>query len=201
MINSQASIVAAFDFDGTLTYRDTMLSFLLFSTGYPALARAFVKQIPTLSRYSLGLVSRQHAKESVLSGLFKGESMDGLREKGKMFGLGPLNSHLKPKMMQRLRWHLNQGHCTVLVSASLDVYLEPWAKQTGFHHVITSQLEVGPNNEFTGCLKGLNCWGPEKTRRLEEVLGTPKNYFLYAYGDSRGDKELLQMADVPIKVS
>ena len=85
----------------------------------------------------------------------------------------------------------------VLISASIDAYLDPWSKLAGFDHVICSRLETTPAGNVTGRLVGLNCWGPEKVRRLEELFGPLKKYTLYAYGDSRGDKELLAGADYP----
>jgi len=45
-----------------------------------------------------------------------------------------------------------------------------------------------------GCFEGNNCHGPEKARRLREVFGD--NIRLHAaYGDTIGDREMLDMAD------
>ena len=44
---------------------------------------------------------------------------------------------------------------------------------------------------------GKNCWGTEKVRRLQELVGSKEGYVLYAYGDTRGDRELLEYADHP----
>jgi len=98
--------------------------------------------------------------------------------------------------MDRLQWHLEQGHRCIIVSASIDIYLEPWAESFGVHDVICSRL-ASPNGFVTGKLMGANCWGPEKVRRLEEEFGNLEDYNLFAYGDSRGDRELLAAADHP----
>jgi phosphoserine phosphatase len=45
-----------------------------------------------------------------------------------------------------------------------------------------------------------NCYGQEKVNRLLEVEPDRKNYYLYAYGDSRGDREMLAFADFPTLV-
>ena len=76
-----------------------------------------------------------------------------------------------------------------------DYLFETLGRNDGFDEVIASELEV-VEGVVTGRLKGLNCWGPEKTRRLKESIGET-TYTLYAYGNSRGDKELLEMADYP----
>ena len=65
----------------------------------------------------------------------------------------------------------------------------------GFNDLICTQLETDENGLITGKIKGNNCWGVEKINRLENLLGTKDQYELYAYGDSRGDLELLDNAD------
>ncbi len=104
---------------------------------------------------------------------------------------------IKPQAMERLHWHKQQGHDCILVSASLELYLVPWAKRHGFQDILASRLEIDQKGRVTGQLIGKNCWGAEKRRRLIELLGPQKYYQLYAYGDSRGDQELLEIADYP----
>lgn len=189
--------IAVFDFDKTLTLRDTLWPFMKFTHGQiPALVR-IMPRIPILSGYSMGLIPRQQTKETMISAFYRGMPIELLRDKGREFAASHLNLHLRPQAIQRLRWHQSQGHSCILVSASLDIYLHPWAKTMGFDEIITSQLQVKKSGEITGLLKGNNCWGPEKTRRLSEVLGDFNQYTIYAYGDSRGDKELLEIADYP----
>lgn len=196
-MNQDKLSIAAFDFDGTLTYHDTLFHFLLFSQGkLSALSKLFL-EVPNLALYAMGKIARQQAKEGVLTRFFAGQPMEKIRRIGQEFASAQLQKHLKPEAMRKLKWHQQQGHKCVLISASVDVYLDPWAKQAGIDHVICSQMAQAPNGLATGKLQGLNCWGPEKSRRLTEYLGDRSNYNIYAYGDSRGDKELLEMADYP----
>jgi HAD superfamily phosphoserine phosphatase-like hydrolase len=83
------------------------------------------------------------------------------------------------------------------VSASIDLYLRPWAERYGFEEILASTLEVDSKGNVTGKLKGKNCCGVEKTKRLTNYLGPKETYQLYAYGDSLGDQELLALADYP----
>lgn len=191
----QKPIIAAFDFDGTLTYRDTLFSFLIFAKGFLKTMFYLFFKLPLLIGYVFGQASRQSTKENILKAFFYKMPIEEFNALGKAFALGPLNRHLKPEAMRRLKWHLDLGHRCVLISASLTVYLIPWAKAHGFSDVIASEAEA-VDGEVTGRLKGLNCWGPEKTRRLKELLGSSP-YEIYAYGNSRGDRELLEMADRP----
>jgi phosphatidylglycerophosphatase C len=84
----------------------------------------------------------------------------------------------------------------ILVSASLEIYLLPWAKTIGLDQVIGTRLAV-QNGLLTGRIIGQNCYGAEKVKRLQAVLGDLSQYCIYAYGDSRGDRELLEIATCP----
>ena len=102
--------------------------------------------------------------------------------------------------MARVAWHREQGHALVIVSASLLAYLEPFAADHGFDHVIGVGLEVGDDGRLTGRLTGPNVRGPEKEVRLRAWLGDgPRT--MWAYGNSSGDRELLAMADHPTWVT
>ncbi|MGA8164608.1 MAG: HAD family hydrolase [Waddliaceae bacterium] len=197
-MRTKSQTIAAFDFDGTLSYRDTLFFFLLYAKGPIKTFCYLLSHIHVLAAFLLGKMSHQETKERILKKFFKGESIEKVKEKGRAFALERLSSHLRPEGLKRIRWHLDQGHRCIIVSASLDVYLQPWAMSMGFHDVVSSRLEVTKEGKATGYLDGENCRGAEKIRRLTELLGGPlENYCLYAYGDSEGDKELLEAADYP----
>ena len=61
--------------------------------------------------------------------------------------------------------------------------------------VLATKMEVDKDGVLTGSFSTANCYGSEKVRRLMEVEPDRENYYLCAYGDSRGDKELLEFAD------
>jgi phosphatidylglycerophosphatase C len=185
--------IAAFDFDRTLIDRDSLLTFIRFIKGTKALIK-----LPLLGKklapYLIGKLSRQEAKEILLKFYFKGLPFDFLEENAKNFVL-TLDRLIKKEAYQKFIWHRSKGHRCLLVSASLDVYLLPWAQKHGFEAVLSSSLEL-ENNIITGHLSGKNCWGEEKKHRLISYLGSQHGP-LYAYGDSMGDKEMLEMADFP----
>jgi phosphatidylglycerophosphatase C len=189
--------VAAFDFDGTITYCDTLIPFLWSVAGPLATVIALFCQIPTFIACVLGNISRQEAKERVLTQCLRGKSWNEEVQKAEKFAKGSLNRFVRPTALRRIEWHRAQGHRCILVSATLDVYLKEWAMQNGFQNLICSRLEVDERGQITGHLKGANCRGEEKVRRLKELLGERENYLLFAYGDSPGDKEMLAFADFP----
>lgn len=197
--NSELLTIAAFDFDGTITTGDSLLVFLKYAAGSWNTFKSLFLLAPFLIGFLFKCVSRQKVKEKILSRFFAGMPINWMKELGDSFAYSKeLEKMIRPSARQRLAWHQKQGHRCVLISATLDIYLIPWAKQEGFHDVLSSKLEANSSGVVTGRLEGLNCWGAEKTRRLQETFGPQKgNYILYAYGDSRGDWELLAAANYP----
>ncbi len=104
------------------------------------------------------------------------------------------SSSASARRPRRVQEHRRRGHHLVLVSASPDLYLLPWATYAGFDAVLATELEF-VDERCTGRLATPNCWGKEKARRLQEWLSNRQPSLLYAYGDSRGDREMLAMAD------
>lgn len=191
-------IIAAFDFDGTLTKRDTLLPFIRHAVGGRILWRKLLPLAPKMVAFLRRKQSRQQTKESILTHFFRGLPAEQFHSLGQTFAHSPaLAKLLLPQAMKRLQWHKKQKHECILISAAIDTYLEPWHKKAGFTHLICSHPEINPHKVITGRLAGLNCWGPEKVRRLLEYAGPKEDFILYAYGDSRGDHELLQLADFP----
>ncbi|RCS56675.1 HAD-IB family hydrolase [Parvibium lacunae] len=198
--------VAAFDFDGTLIDRDSLWHFLRHCCSTGQLLRAFFLASPYLLAWQLrlGRDSNSRAKAQLLKHAFHALSPAALRERGAAF-VPQLDHWLRPAMRERLAWHRAAGHHLVLVSASLDVYLAPWAQQQGFAACLSSQLAHTDSGHWHGHFVTGNCYGPEKARRLSGYLaqqfGVANShgkapYLLYAYGDTRGDREMLAMADI-----
>ncbi len=187
--------MAAFDFDGTLTRRDTLLPFLLHTLGAAAVLRHAFILSPTLAGYALGFIHNGVAKERVFIQCLADMHIGELQQQAAQFAEHELPILMRSEALQRLDWHKQQGHRCVVISASLELYVQPWAQRAGFDDVIATHLETREDGRITGKLAGENCFGAEKVRRLEALLGPRSGYTLYAYGDSKGDRELLSYAD------
>jgi len=192
---SKKTIVAAFDFDGTLTRGDSLLPFLLHYAGVIKFTLGMLKMSPVLGGYALRLIQNDVAKVKLLKQFLGGVNISIIEQSGQVFAESKLPKLERENAMKRLRWHQAQGHMCVLVSASLIHYLEPWARNAGFDHIIASRLETDASGQISGNLSGGNCFGVEKAKRLKKLLADEQTYSIYAYGDSRGDKEMLEMAD------
>lgn len=190
-------VIAAFDFDNTLTKRDSLVPFLCATIGKRKTYLSLLKLIPNFLSFVLKKTSRQCVKEAILTTTLAGFSQEFLEKKGTEFAAQLPYSFFKKPVLERLRWHQEQNHECILVSAGLDIYLQPWGKLNGFSIVIASKCAFDSQNKLTGQLEGSNCWGPEKVKRLVEKIGSPENQVLYVYGDSQGDAELLSIADFP----
>ena len=196
--------VAAFDVDGTLTHRDTLLPFLQRLCGTQRLARALARHGVALSAMVVGRAERDTVKDLLLARLLAGWDAEEVRSAGVAYaGFLVGANRLRPDTVARLHQHRGAGHRVVMVSASPEVYLGPLGRHLQVDAVLCSALEEGPDGRLTGRLAGPNCRGPEKVVRLEAWLvgeAATEPPYLYAYGDSAGDRELLARADVGILV-
>jgi phosphatidylglycerophosphatase C len=188
--------IAAFDFDNTITTCDTLLPFLYSLTPPQEKIINSIKLLPTAVGYKCGLVSNHDAKQQVLTAFLKGYPRETLQQQAISFARDKIPLWVKPEAIERIHWHKNQGHQCVIVSAGLEIYLTHWAKTLPFDHVLATRLRFD-QPMVSGEMLGRNCFGQEKVNRLLALMGVKENYILYAYGDSRGDKELLALADYP----
>jgi len=180
-----------FDLDGTLTSRDTLLPFLRFVVGPLAFYLRLPLVLALVCLMAVRLLSRQRAKELVLSLYLRHMERATLSALGERFARERMSALLRSQAMARLGWHQARGHYCVLASASLAIYAEPWARAAGFDQVLATELEFDARDRATGRLSGANCRGAEKLRRLEASLGELSARVVHGYGDSAADRPFL----------
>jgi phosphatidylglycerophosphatase C len=194
------SAVAAFDVDGTLTTRDCVVPFLRRLGGWPAIGRSLVAQLPATLRAGVAR-DRDRVKAVVVGGVFAGRGVAEVEREGEVFADIVRHGWLRSDTLARLRWHQQQRHHTVLVSASLGPYLRPLGRMLDVDGVLCTEGAVVHGTYQRG-LDGNNCRGPEKAVRLARWLQERglSGAELWAYGDSAGDDEMLAMATHPQRV-
>lgn len=182
--------IYAFDFDGTLTTRDTLLEFIRFACGAPRFLLGFLLHAPLLVLMKLRLYDNGKAKQRVFSWFFKGmpvEAFDALCQ-----DFAHTHRHLlRPDVVRVLEQALAEGSEVLIVSASIDNWVQPFFPSVT---VLGTQIEVA-DGRLTGRFLTPNCYGQEKVHRILSLHPDRSDYHLTAYGDSRGDREMIAFAD------
>jgi phosphatidylglycerophosphatase C len=187
--------VAAFDFDGTISRRDTFVPFLQRLCGAQRVFRALV------ATAGGSRLDRDAWKDAVLVRLLSGRPLADVEAAGREYATFlRTEGRLRPRALARIAEHRAAGHRIVVVSASPEVYLTPLGEDLDLDAVLATRLEVAEDGRLTGRMLGPNCRGPEKVARLEAWLDGRAPGRLWAYGDSSGDRELLARADVGVRV-
>ena len=192
--DASARRIAAFDFDGTMVPGDSLIPFLWRTAGAARFLLAVLRHgLRIVLATRLGIGSRDAAKEAFVRTTLGGRSLAAVRKAGEAFA-ADLEGRVDEHALARLRWHREEGPELVLVSASLEVYLEPLGARLGFDAVLATRLALDDEGTLTGALDGPNVRAHEKVVRLRRWLGGERCE-LWAYGDSAGDRELLALAD------
>jgi phosphatidylglycerophosphatase C len=197
---SEHPAVVAFDFDGTLTTRDTLRLYLVDVKGMRHMVFACARCGPALAMAAFGGKRRDTAKEALTAALLKHLPRAVAEAKATQLAERIRTSLLRPDVVARMNWHLVQGHRVIVVSASFESYVRAVAESLGVSEVIATKWEVDEaTDRLTGRLNGSNVRGENKVTCLSEHLGD--TYILeYAYGNSSGDSAMLSAARHPIWV-
>jgi len=185
--------LALFDFDGTITTNDSLIKFIRFVVGDARFIWGMILLSPILTVYKLKLIPNYKAKQYVLSYFFKGMSEKKFMQVANEYSLKHIDSILRPKAMEKIEWHKEQGHKIIIVSASIECWLKSWCDKKNLD-LIATKLEI-KDGIVTGKFLTKNCYGIEKINRVNENYDLNEYDYIYAYGDSHGDKELLELAD------
>mgnify|MGYP003531147011 FL=1 len=183
--------LALFDFDHTLTRIDTYCRFLRTIATPQQLSEAKWKIAPWVAGYRLGVISAANLRARVTRFAFSGRSQHDVVQQGKRFATEILPGTIRADMLHRLQQHQSQGDEVVIVSGSLDVYLQPWSAQHGLA-LICNQLET-QGDLLTGRYQGDDC-GANKVARIQARYDLEAYARVHAYGDSREDLPMLALA-------
>jgi phosphatidylglycerophosphatase C len=195
--------VAAFDFDGTLVERDSFLGFLRLVGGARSVNAAFARSWRAVAAAPTDPSWRDVVKSNLVKSVLRGRRSEEINQAGLAYSRVVADQVTGP-MRELLSRHFDAGHLTVIVSASLEIYLAPAAQLLGIDGVIGTRLDVDPDGVLTGRLEGANCRGVEKARRLTDWMSErdldPDGVPVWAYGDSAGDRQMLELARYATRV-
>jgi phosphatidylglycerophosphatase C len=186
-------IIAFFDFDGTITKRDTFIEFIKFCFGSYGLVTGLMLFSPVIALYKIGIIPNFKAKEMLFKYYFKNWTEVEFNNKCLLFTTEVLNGLIKTEALHKLKWHLDGGHRIAIVSASVKNWIAPWC---ALYNIETIATEIDIQNaKLTGMFRTKNCYGKEKVKRIKESVNLQDYKTVYAYGDSNGDKEMLELAN------
>ena len=181
-----------FDFDGTLTTKDTLIEFFRYAKGNLSFLIGFIIYAPILILMKLCLYPNWKAKQQLFSYFFKGMDIKQFDMICKRFATEH-RELLRKKGVDTIKDCLKRNDKVLIVSASIDNWISPFFEGLDVQ-ILGTKIEI-ENGILTGRFLTDNCYGQEKVNRIIGQYPNRNEYQLIAYGDSRGDKELLEYAD------
>jgi len=182
-----------FDFDGTITNEDTLFTFIKYYHGRGKYLAGLLLLSPILCLHLLNIISNQRAKEAVLTWFFRGSSIDHFNKACTHFSR-IVDSIARPAAIAKLIEFKKQGYQIAVVTASPENWVKPWCDKNSLSCIAT-KLEI-QGDKLTGKIKGHNCNGIEKEKRIRSEYDLASFDHIIAFGDSRGDQEMLKLAHV-----
>jgi len=187
--------LALFDFDGTLTRSDSFVPFLQFASTRLRWVGGSALLLPVLLAYKLGLLRASPVRAIACFVAFAGHRERSLRQLGADFAATRLPQQVRPAVLERVRWHRERGDRVrvVVVSASLDLYLDPWCASYALELLCTRLMAV--HGWMTGALQGGDCSRQGKVERIRKTYNLSEYESVWAYGDTPDDFPMLRLAD------
>ncbi len=184
--------IALFDFDGTITRKDSLLEFIRYTRGSARFYMGFILLSPLLVAMKARLLSNQQGKEFVLRYFFGGTPKAVFDSWCQEFAHSRIPSIIRPGALDKIRRLKQDNIAVVLVSASPENWLQNWTKSNDIQ-LIGTRLVI-KDERITGFIKGKNCHGIEKVRRIRENFPQNEYEITDAFGDTKGDLPMLELA-------
>lgn len=187
--------VVAFDFDGTLTVRDSFTAFLKWRAGPLGWALAMARLVPAALAY-LGHRDRGRIKAAAVAAFLGGTGRKALEADAERFADAIWSRFMRPDALACWDDWGRKGAHRVIVTASPEITVAPFARRLGAENLLGTHMAFDAADRVTGAFTGPNCRGEEKMRRLRAAYGDDVRV-LAAYGDTSGDTEMLAAAEEP----
>lgn len=186
--------IAFFDFDGTITKKDTLIDFIIYAVGFKTFLLKFIMLMPWLLLYAMNIMSNWRVKEKVLLVYFKSWDLGTFNKCAYKYATERVPLLVNVQARNAITKHKENNDTIVVVTASCENWVKPWCDSQSIDCLAT-QLEV-KDGKITGRFNGSNCYGQEKVNRIRQTYNLNKYKCIYAYGDSLGDENMLALADI-----
>jgi HAD superfamily hydrolase (TIGR01490 family) len=185
--------IAFFDFDGTITKKDTLIDFIRYAKGDKKFILGMIYLSPMLLLYSLKIISNYKAKQKLFSYFFNGYTQETFKKLATEYSLRFVDRLVRQKAMDKIIYHKSQGDKVVVVSASIDCWIRPWCEKNNIE-LIATKIEI-IEDTISGNFLTKNCYGIEKVNRIKDNYNLDEYDYIFGYGDSSGDKEMLSIVN------
>lgn len=187
--------ILCFDFDGTLTTGDTLIGIIRYRLGLRGLVWELARISPMLVLMKFGLYSNHKAKEKLFGHVFGGMAETDFDALCQAYASKSRSRILRPQALDLMAKAQKEGARIIIVSASIDNWVAPFFPLEPKPEIVGTKIETR-DGRLTGRFLTPNCYGTEKVNRIKPLLHSPRTeYYIEAFGDSRGDKEMLSYAD------
>ncbi|AXQ21765.1 HAD-IB family hydrolase [Acinetobacter wuhouensis] len=184
--------LALFDFDGTLCKKDSFTGFIFYALSKRHIVKQGIKILPWIQAYYLNIYPAHAMRIKLFKSMFKNANAAEILDLVEDY-CSRLIEQLDQSLYQRLIDHQNQGDDVVLVSASVDIYLEVMCQILKIDLICTETEII--NGIFTGDYSTPDCSSEQKRIRILEKYELDQYENIYAYGNSIEDNEMLSLAD------
>lgn len=191
--------LALFDFDGTLCNKDSFTGFFFYTLPKRHIIKRGIKIIPWIVTYYAKLYPAHLMRPKLFQAMLKNMSTTQIEPIALEYAQYILKENLNTELYQQLKYHQILGDDIVLVSASVDVYLQYIAKALNID-LICSTAEI-KNRHYTGQYVSQDCSFQQKKLRVLEQYQLDQYQSIYAYGNSLEDLAMLDLADFPYLIT
>lgn len=187
--------IVVFDFDGTITTKDSFNEFLIYRFGYVKFFRVLIFNSFHIIMYLLKRKTNAEMKSKLFKYFYKNTSYEEYKKDCTSFSKNKLNEIIRPSVLKKIHDYEKAKIKMVILTASFKEWIEPWAKKNGFEKVIATKFEV-KDSLIIGTIKEKNsCHAENKVNMLLSEYQNLEQYYLIAYGDSKSDLYFMNLAD------
>lgn len=185
--------IAFFDFDGTISNKNSFKGFLLFVYGKPKFYLKITKLLYTFLKFKLKIEDPVVVKEKLITEYLKDMDYLEYNKYCKDYADSPIfRSILREKALKEIENHKKNNVEVVIVSASIEGWLKYYCKDNNIN--LISTIREVKEKKLTGKLFSLNCFGINKVKMIKEQYNLDYYSKIYVYGDSFGDTEMLKLS-------
>ena len=177
-----------FDFDGTITDRDSFIIFTFFSVSF---YRFLIYWLMIIFYKIFHNYSNSKLKESFFEKNFKDMDVTSFDKLCVKFFKKYFTKIIKKSFLNYLS-NIKKLDNVVIVSASIKNYLQPWCMEMNLD-LICTELEENFENKITGKFSTPNCNYDHKVNRIKSKYDLSHYDEIHVFGNSKGDFAMLEL--------